>query len=137
MERYARLLSPILAVVLFNKCVTHGVFPEALKEATVIPIYKDGDRLVLSNYRPISLLSVIAKIFEPLISFMDKHKIINKHQAGFMSNRCTEDVVISLTESTLKSLDNRKNVVAIFVDLQKAFDTVNHDTIRQNMQNGY
>ena len=85
-------LSPFL-VTFFNNCFRRGIFPNQLKVAKVIPLYKDGDRSDPSNYRPISLLPVIGKIFEKIIyfrivNFLDHFKLLNKNQFGFRKKRC-------------------------------------------------
>ena len=84
-----------------------------------------------ANYRPISLLSVFSKIHEKLIykriySYLDKNNLIYKKQFGFRSNYSTNHALISITESIRKLLDSGLYVCGIFIDLEKAFDTVNH-----------
>lgn len=81
------VLIPIL-VNIFNNCLTHGIFPKAFKKAIVHPIFKSGDRNSTSNYRPISVLTVLSKIFEKiinnrLINFLDSNNILSSNQYGF------------------------------------------------------
>ena len=103
-------LSPFL-VTSFNNCFRRGIFPNQLKVAKVIPLYKDGDRSDPSNYRPISLLPVIGKIFEKIIyhrivNFLDHFKLLNKNQFGFRKKRSTIDAICSLTENIHHVLNN-------------------------------
>ena len=110
-------------------------FPNQLKVAKVIPLYKDGDRSDPSNYRPISLLPVIGKIFEKIIylrivNFLDHFKLLNKNQFGFRKKRSTIDAICSLTENIHHVLNNRYvTTLCSFIDLKKAFDTVDHSIL--------
>lgn len=88
----------------------------------------------MNNYRPISLLSNIDKIFEiliknRLISFLDKYNIISNNQFGFRNKHSTTHALISLTETIRQNLDSGKFSCGIFIDLQKAFDTVSHEIL--------
>ena len=117
-----------------NLSFSTGIFPDLCKTAKVIPIYKKDNPLICENYRPISLLPIFSKIIEKLIykriySFIDDHKLIYKRQFGFRSKHSTSHALISITES-IKSLVDSGNVVGgVFIDLQKAFDTVNHEIL--------
>ena len=125
---------------IFNQSFREGHFPADFKCAKVIPIYKDGDQSDPSNYRPISLLPIIGKIFERLIynrivSFLNKFKLFNKKQFGFRNKRSTVDAICELTESIRTSLKSPNEIsVCTFVDLKKAFDTVNHDILINKCQ---
>ena len=111
-----------------------GVFPDILKLAKVIPLHKKESKLEYLNYRPISLLSVFSKIYEKLIytriySYLVKKDMIYSKQFGFRSSHSTNHAIISLTEHIRYLLDNGHYVCGIFVDLEKAFDTVNHNIL--------
>ena len=85
--------------------------------------------MYFSNYRPISLLSIVSKILERLmynriLDFLNKHKILNKYQFGFRMNRSTYMALIILIENLMKALENGESVIGILLDFQKAFDTV-------------
>ena len=120
---------------LINMSFALGEYPDQLKIAEVIPVFKNkGDHLLIENYRPISLLSNINKIFEKLVysrlySFLNIHNCIYDLQFGFRSNHSTNHALISLTEKIREALDNGQYACGIFIDLQKAFDTVNHDIL--------
>ena len=119
---------------IFNLCFETGVFPDLCKLAKVIPIFKKGDHLVCKNYRPISLLPIFSKILEKLIynrmySFLNENNLIYNLQFGFRSNYSTNHALISIIEYIKKSLDNGNLVGGIFIDLEKAFDTVNYEIL--------
>jgi hypothetical protein len=124
--------SPLSKII--NIAITSGTHPERLKLVNVIPIFKKGSRLSVSNYRPISLLSNINKIFEKIIykriySFIEKNECLYNLQFGFRAKHSTTHALINITEKIRSALDNNKVCCGIFVDLQKAFDTVNHDIL--------
>ena len=116
---------------LFNLSVSSGVYPSQLKIAKVIPIFKKGDSKSLDNYRPILVLSTINNFFEKvlyarLMSYIDKHNIFYKYQFGFRKQHSTEHALIEIVDQIRLSIDNNQLTCGIFIDLSKAFDTVNH-----------
>ena len=116
---------------LINSSFECGIFPNELKLAKVIPIFKNGDKQDISNYRPISILSFFSKIFEKtmynhLINFIDKNKILYKYQFGFRKLHSTNHAIISLVEKVNNTLDSGKILIGVFLDLKKALDTVDH-----------
>ena len=120
---------------LVNLSFSTGIFPSKLKEAVVIPIFKNkGSPLNTENYRPISLLSNIDKIYQKLmhkrlINFLDRYNCLYSQQFGFRSNHSTSSALINCTEKIRKALDSGNHVCSVFIDLQKAFDTVDHDIL--------
>ena len=100
----------------------------------MIPIYKKDSKTKVSNYRPISLLSNINKIIEKLLhkriySFLENNNVIFENQFGFREKHCTNDAFISILEQ-IKTVTSKKHIAAgVFVDFEKAFDTVNHDIL--------
>ena len=111
-----------------------------MKKAEVVPIYKSNDVKYATNYRPISLISNFAKILEKILktriySFIDIHKIIDSHQFGFQSNKGTEHALKCVTDQIYNAVDNNKPCIAIFLDLAKAFDTVNHKILLKKLYN--
>ena len=127
-------ISEILARI-FNISLVTGSFFTALKTAKVIPVFKNkGSPHDVNNYRPISLLSNIDKIFEKLIKsrlvdFLDENKIIFKNQFGFRNKHSTTHALINLTEQIRSNIDKGLYTCGVFIDLQKAFDTVDHEIL--------
>lgn len=124
---------------LINSCFKAGYFPEILKIGIIKPMFKGGDTMELSNYRPISLITNIAKIFEKviktrIIKFLEKYKIISDRQFGFREGLSTEDAIAFLTSKLYDSLDKSKPALVIFLDLAKAFDTVCHKKLLHRLQ---
>ena len=111
-----------------------GVFPSVLKTAKVVPVFKKDSKLNYSNYRPISLLSNIEKILEKLMykrlyAFLDYNNIIYDLQFGFRQQYSTSHALINITENIRKALDDANIGCGVFVDLQKAFDTADHQIL--------
>ncbi|NQY44078.1 MAG: reverse transcriptase family protein, partial [Legionellales bacterium] len=129
----AHPLSNILAPI-FNKSFQLGQFPDKMKVAKVIPIHKADSKMVSSNYRPISLLSIISKkiekvMYSRIINFLKKYNILFKHQYGFQQNKSTEHAVLGILSKIIEAFENKENPCCIFLDFAKAFDTVNHDIL--------
>ena len=110
------------------------MFPDIFKVARVTPVYKKESKLDYSNYRPISLLSVFSKIFEKSIyvriyDYLVRYNLIYCKQFGFRASYSTNHALISITEKIKSLLDSGYFVCGIFIDLEKAFETVNHDIL--------
>jgi hypothetical protein len=125
---------------IINLSLTSGVVPDALKIAKVIPVFKKGDANIASNYRPISLLSVFDKILERTVynrvyCYLSKYNIFNVHQFGFRKKHSTVMALMEVIDKILEGLDRGDAVAAIYLDLQKAFDTVDHSILLQKMYN--
>ena len=119
---------------LINLSFVTGIFPEAIKIAKVIPTHKSGSTQEINNFRPISLLSIFSKIIEKvmhhrLYSFLQEQSIIFESQFGFQKNKSTLHSLIEIVEKIRKSIENKKYGCGIFIDLKKAFDTVNHEIL--------
>ena len=119
---------------LVNLSFENGVFPDMLKLAKVIPLHKKESKFNYVNYRPISLLSVFSKIYEKLIycriyTYLTKYNLIYPKQFGFRASHSTNHAIISITEHIRNLLDKGELVCGIFVDLEKAFDTVHHSIL--------
>lgn len=102
--------------------------------AVVKPLFKSGDKASMNNYRPISMLSNFSKIFEKiikirLIDFLEKNSLLSKNQYGFRPGLSTDNALYQVTQYIYGNLDNNNKTMAIFLDLAKAFDTVNHDIL--------
>ena len=121
-----------------NLSFSTGVFPAILKTAKVITIHKWNSKLEVSNYRPISLLSNIDKIFEKLmhsrlIEFLEEKLILYYRQLGFRKGSSTNHTILPLLESIQKALDDGQFAYGIFIDLEKAFDTVSHNILLEKL----
>ena len=131
----ATTIFPYLSDV-FNKCFEYGIFPDALKNAKVIPIRKAGQKDVATNYRPISLLSPVLKVFEKLLlvrleKFLTKNNyFITKKQFGFPKGYSAEMVIHT---KLLKNIDDGYYTCCLFLNLSKAFDTVNHKLLLRKL----
>ena len=125
-------------VHILNLSLSEGIFPTELKVAKVIPLYKMDDPMLVNNYRPISILPTFSKIFEKLMfnrlnTYIEKQNILYEYQFGFRKNHSTNMALIVLIDKILKKLDNGNFVLGLFLDLSKAFDTVNHKILINKM----
>ena len=119
---------------LFNLSFITGVFPSVLKTAKVVPDFKKDSKLDYSNYRPISLLSNIKKILEKVIykrwyTFLNTNSVMCNLQFWFRQQYFTSHVLINITENIRKTLDGGNIGCGVFLDWQKTFDAVDHQTL--------
>ena len=117
--------------IIINQILNTGIFPEGMKIAKVIPLFKKNSQSEIENYRPVSLLPSLSKIvekivFNQLISYLNKHSLLFNGQYGFRANHSTELAALHLHDEIVKLLDNSKTPLTIFLDLSKAFDTLDH-----------
>ncbi len=120
--------------VIVNTSLTTGVFPEIWKHAMVIPLFKKGDQENVSNYRPISLLPVLSKILEKIVSnqlldFLLKNNLLSNSQHGFRPNLSTESALLKVTDAIYGNMDNKMISLLTLCDLSKAFDSVSHSIL--------
>ena len=123
---------------LVNRSMGTGYVPNCLKIGKQTPVHKGGE-LKISNYRPITVCSSISKILEKIVrvrvmEYLKRTKILNKCQFGFRTKHSTNHAIINLTESTLDALENGLKVGGVFLDIAKAFDTVNHDVLLRKLE---
>jgi len=124
------IATPLTHIV--NLCFKLGIFPKKLKTSKVVPVYKQkGNKDDLTNYRPLSLQSHFSKIIEScyhdqLCQYMQKFDLISQQQHGYRKSRSTITAIYEAVSSILNSLNNKEKVAGIFLDMSRAFDTVNH-----------
>ena len=126
------LVSPLSHI--YNLSINSGIFPDIWKIAKVIPVFKKGQRYLAENYRPISLLSCFEKIFERLVvkrmmTFIKKHNILYELQFGFRENHSTVHALLEITDHIYSKLDQDNYALGVFLDLSKAFDTIDHEIL--------
>lgn len=124
--------------LIYNISLATGIFPDEWKVAKVVPVLKSGDNDLVSNYRPISILSTMSKVFEILICpYISEHvkPLITDHQHGFMKSRSTATNLISFVGRLAEAIDARQEVDVIYTDLSKAFDRVPHEILMRKLLN--
>ena len=107
------------------------MFPHKLKRAKVLPLFKKGDKERMENYRPVSLLTSISKVFEKVVfvqlsQYFQDNGLFYEGQYGFRENHSTEFATVELLDRIISSLDNKQLPLSVFMDLSKAFDTLDH-----------
>ena len=130
-------LAPAIAkslATIYNESLENGVVPGEWKAANVSPIFNSGDKISVNNYRPISILPVVAKAFEKLVHqhiylYLQKHKSLHQAQSGFRQGHTIQDVIVASVDDWRRGLDNNHLMGVVLVDLSKAFDSVHHDLL--------
>ena len=119
---------------IFNLSLVQGVVPDLMKIAKVVPIFKKGDPLYACNYRPISLLSSISKVLEKNIydrtlAFLVSNNILSNSQFGFRQKHSTVHAMLNFINHVASAIDDHCHTLGIFLDLSKAFDTIDYDIL--------
>ena len=127
------IILPIL-VHIINLSLATGIMPDDLKRAKVLPLFKSENCHIFNNYRPISILPVLSKVFEKivhqhLIKVFDSHNLLYKYQFGFRKYHSTEMALAVLNHNITTSFNHNKITLGIFLDFRKAFDTVNFEIL--------
>ena len=119
---------------IFNLSLTTGIVPRRLKISRTVPIFKSDLPTKLTNYRPISCLPILSKIIEKIVSkclteYLSTNNLLYQHQYGFQPNKSTVHPLLHITDYISKAFNKDETVIAIFLDLSKAFDLVDHDIL--------
>ena len=122
-----------------NTSIKSGIFPNLWKHAKVFPIYKSGEHTEMNNYRPISVLNILSKIFEKhvhdsLYSYLIKYNLLSENQSGFRKGHSCETGLVSFMNTWHKHIDNHKIIGCVNIDLRKAFDLVNYDILCKKLR---
>ena len=125
--------------IVFNQSIECGIFPDKMKLAEVVPLYKGKSRLEPGNYRPISLLPTISKILENIMykrtyNFLNDNNQIYHSQYGFRAKHSCEHAIADLVGHVLKNQQQNRYTAALFLDLSKAFDTLNHALLLKKLE---
>ena len=123
---------------IFNASIQKGKYPSKLKVSKVTPVFKDDDDTDPNNYRPISILSIFNRIFEKLmckrlVNFIEKHNLINNAQYGFRTGFSTNHAILDIISSIQSNMDKKRFSCAVFINLKKAFDTVDHSILLKKL----
>ena len=124
--------------VIINQMLKTGIFPDSFKTSKIVPLFKKGDHGLLTNYRPISLLPTISKVFERVIYdqmylYFNNNNLLADEQFGFRKNHSTEYAAIKLVDHISNEMESGKTPVTLFIDLSKAFDTLSFDILLQKL----
>ena len=123
---------------IFNQSFLIGIFPDKLKHAKITPIFKSDDKLLVNNYRPVSLLPVLSKILEKLMhkrimAFVDKYKILCENQYGFRAEHSTNTAILDMIDNISQKMEQKHYSIGVFLDLSKAFDTIDHKILLEKL----
>ena len=129
----SNIISPIISNII-NKSIQSSHFPDELKNARVTPIFKSGEKYKANNYRPISVLPTLSKIFEKFIyhqlyKYLEINNILYVHQYGFRNKMSTNQAIVNHLQYLYDNLDSGNTIFSLFLDFRKAFDTVSHQIL--------
>ena len=132
------LIAPIL-VDIFNKCANQGIYPEILKIGKITTLFKSGEKVIDDNYRPITVLTQINKIFEKLIhkrmmTFTNENKLLSNSQFGFRKGHSTSHGITHVNEQITHHLERKRVCAILFIDLKSAFDTVDLNVLIKKLE---
>ena len=137
-----KIAAPVIAdslTYIYNLCISKNTIPKAFKTAKVIPIFKGGDHSDPSNYRPISILSILSKPLEHhinkhILNHFNQYNLFHPNQSGFRANHSCHTALTNLIDQWLTNINNNKITGVIFVDFAKAFDVIDHSLLLRKLQ---
>ena len=137
--KISRSIISIPLTSILNSSISTSTFPLSWKRSSVRPLHKGGDRDCLSNYRPISILPACSKVLEKhvkehLSCHLKSNNLLYSHQSVFRSGHSTASLLLYCTDKWYKALDHKQHVAVLFLDVSKAFDTVNHSLLLSKLQ---
>lgn len=137
--KYVRLplLKPL--VHLINSSLVSGIFPDSLKMSKVVPIFKKGEKCEINNYRPISVLPSLSKIYErvmynQLVEHLQNNQLFDDEQHGFRKGKSVKTALMEFSETIVDTIDKGDKAIGIFMDLSKAFDSISHETLLNKLK---
>eukprot|EP00745_Piridium_sociabile_P033008 TRINITY_DN5647_c0_g1_i9.p1 TRINITY_DN5647_c0_g1~~TRINITY_DN5647_c0_g1_i9.p1 ORF type:complete len:921 (+),score=13.12 TRINITY_DN5647_c0_g1_i9:226-2988(+) len=136
-----KLSAPVITdslTYLYNLCIDKCYFPNIFKRAKIIPLFKSGEKTCPSNYRPISIMSVLSKplekhVYKHLMSHISKHSLLHPGQSGFRENHSCHTTLTNLVDEWLININENKLTGALFVDFAKAFDVIDHSLLLRKL----
>ena len=137
-KEFQEFFSHIIAD-LINTCFETGLFPDSLKKAIVLPLFKKDNPDLMTNYRPISILPKLSKIIEKclksrLVHYFTRNNLFNQVQFGFLAEKSTQDAILHLTEKIYRNLHDNLSTLAVYIDFSKCFDTLNRDILIKKLE---
>ena len=137
-----KAIQPVIVkplTILFNQSISMCKFPDSLKVARVKALFKKGDKSEPNNYRPISILPSVSKVFEKLLlkqlyKYFTENSLLFSHQYGFRKGHSTEHAVLELVDRIVNNMDKGANPFSIFIDLTKAFDCLDHQILLDKLK---
>ena len=137
----AEVIGPSLTWI-YNLSIKTGIYVDEWKKAWVMPIFKSDDRQRCENYRPISILPIVSKIlersvFNQIYKFLNDNSLLSKHQSGFRPKHSTLTTLIHMCDTLYENMDNGQLSGVVFLDIRKAFDSINHTILLQKMNDQF
>ena len=134
MKMAAPVIAKSLMANIYNTSIRSGIFPKDWKIAKVAPVFKSGSKSEMGNYRPISVIPILARIFkrpvyDQLANYLERNKYLTKYQSGFRKFHSTVTAILRNSDDWLLNIDKGWLNGVIFFDLRKAFDTIDHDIL--------